>query len=126
GHPVTVVDKLYFGDGGLDAVKDRIRFFTADGRDIPDPAFDGGEAIVHLAGLSNDPTAEYNPSANFQINTEAAIALAKRAKQRRIERFVFASSCSIYYTLHPDDALRDENYPIAPKAPYSPSKYYAE
>src|SRR5438876_11441387 len=58
GHPVTVVDKLYFGDGGLDPVKDRIRLFTADVRDIPDPAFDGVDAIVHLAGLSNDPTAE--------------------------------------------------------------------
>jgi nucleoside-diphosphate-sugar epimerase len=126
GHQVTVVDKLYFGDVGLEPVKGRIRLYTADVRDIPEPAFDGVDALIHLAGLSNDPTAEYNPSANFQINTEAAIALAKRAKQRQIERFVFASSCSIYYTLQPDDTLRDENYPIAPKAPYSLSKHEAE
>src|SRR5437879_2202602 len=83
GYQVTVVDKLYFGDAGLEPVKGKVRLYTADIRDIPDPAFDGVDAIVHLAGLSNDPTAEFNPSANLQINTEATIALAKRAKQRR-------------------------------------------
>jgi nucleoside-diphosphate-sugar epimerase len=126
GHEVTVVDKLYFGDSGLEGVRQRIRFHAADIRDVPPPALEGVDAIVHLAGLSNDPTAEYNPSANLQINTEATIALAKQAKQRKIERFVFASSCSVYYTLEPDDALRDEEYPIAPRAPYSRSKHEAE
>jgi nucleoside-diphosphate-sugar epimerase len=62
----------------------------------------------------------------MQINTEATIALAKQAKARRVERFVFASSCSVYYTLQPDDALRGEDYPIAPEAPYSFSKHEAE
>jgi len=126
GHEVTVVDKLYFGDAGLESSRSRIRFYAADIRDIPPAAFDGVHAIVHLAGLSNDPTAEYNPAANLQINTEATIALAKQAKQRKIEKFVFASSCSIYYTLQPDDVLRGEDYPIAPKAPYSFSKHEAE
>jgi nucleoside-diphosphate-sugar epimerase len=126
GHEVTVVDKLYFGDSGLKAVKGRIRLFGADVRDMPPAALDGVDAVVHLAGLSNDPTAEYNPAANLQINTEGTIALAKQAKQQGIERFVFASSCSVYYTLQPDDALRDEDYPIAPKAPYSYSKHEAE
>jgi nucleoside-diphosphate-sugar epimerase len=126
GFTVTVIDKLYFGESGLEPVKDKLRLFTADVRDVPETAFEGVDAIIHLAGLSNDPTAEYNPAANLQINTEATIDLAKRAKQRKIERFVFASSCSIYYTLHPDDTLRDEKYPIAPKAPYSLSKHEAE
>jgi nucleoside-diphosphate-sugar epimerase len=126
GHEVTVVDKLYFGDAGLEPVKNRIRLFAADVRDLPPAALEGVNAIVHLAGLSNDPTAEYNPAANHQINTEATIALAKQAKKRKIERFVFASSCSIYYTLEPDDVLRGEDYPIAPKAPYSLSKHEAE
>jgi nucleoside-diphosphate-sugar epimerase len=126
GHEVTVVDKLYFGDAGLESAKNQIRFYAADIRDIPPAAFDGVSAIIHLAGLSNDPTAEYNPAANLQINTEATITLAKQAKQRKIERFVFASSCSIYYTLQPDDVLRGEDYPIAPKAPYSFSKHEAE
>ena len=126
GDQVTVVDKLYFGEIGLEPVKDKIRLFAADVRDVPDAAFEGVDAIIHLAGLSNDPTSEYNPAANLQINTEATVDLAKRAKKRKIERFVFASSCSIYYTLHPDDTLRDEDYPIAPKAPYSLSKHEAE
>lgn len=126
GYGVTVVDKLFFGDSGLESFKDKIQLYAADIRDIPPAAFEGVDAIVHLAGLSNDPTAEYNPGANLQINTEATIALAKQAKQRKIQRFIFASSCSIYYTLEPDDTLRDEDYPIAPKAPYSLSKHEAE
>ena len=126
GHHVRVVDKLVFGAEGLAAFKDKVELVTADVCNVEAKVLDGMDAVVHLAGLSNDPTAEFNPAANKAMNTDATIRLAKLAKEQGVRRFVFASSCSIYYTLSPDNELRREDYPVAPQAPYSWSKHQAE
>lgn len=126
GHRVRVVDKLLFGGETLEPFRDQIELVTADIRGVDAAVFDGMEAVLHLAGLSNDPTAEYNPEANKSINTDATIRLARMAKEQRVSRFIFASSCSIYYTHTPDAELRTEEYPVEPQAPYSWSKHQAE
>lgn len=132
GYKVRVLDKMVFGDGGLDTVRDEIEFVRGDIRDLSAPGpmsvvtLRGMDVVIHLAGLSNDPTAEYNPAANRAINTQGTIDLAKQCKAAGIPRFLFASSCSVYYTMEPGDTLRDEEYPINPQAPYSQSKYEAE
>lgn len=126
GHKVRVVDKLVFGADGLSPYKDKIDLVAGDVCTVDASVLNGMDSIVHLSGLSNDPTAEYNPAANKAMNTDATIRLAKLAKEQGVRRFVFASSCSIYYTLSPDNELRNENYPVAPQAPYSWSKHQAE
>jgi nucleoside-diphosphate-sugar epimerase len=84
------------------------------------------DAVIHLAGLSNDPTAEFNPVANRVINYEATVRLGEMARDAGVERFVFASSCSVYYSECADGHIYDENHPVDPKAPYSWSKLQAE
>ena len=126
GHSVQVIDKLQFGDEGLSAVSDRIQLVPMDVRAIGPENLKGVDAIIHLAGLSNDPTAEFNPEANKSMNLDATVRLGRLAKEQGVRRFVFASSCSIYYTTTPDDVLRDEEYPVDPQAPYSWSKRQAE
>ncbi|UCE58144.1 MAG: SDR family oxidoreductase [Phycisphaerales bacterium] len=126
GHSVCVVDMLQFGDDGLAACRDKIDLIPGDVRTIAPQMLDGFDAIVHLAGLSNDPTAEFNPEANKAMNLDGTLRMATLAKERGVRRFVFASSCSIYYTQTPDDDLRDEEYPVNPQAPYSWSKRQAE
>ena len=126
GHQVDVLDKLVFGPEGLAPVKDRVRLKVKDVRKTAPEDFRGYDAVVHLAGISNDPTAEFNPEANLSINTAGTEHAARMAKQAGVKRFVFASSCSIYYSMKPDDALRDEVFPVDPQAPYSKSKYLAE
>jgi nucleoside-diphosphate-sugar epimerase len=82
-----------------------------------------------VGGLSNDPTAEYNPRANHEINTVATVALARVCKAQGVPRYVMASSCSVYDCGVLDegaDVLQDETSPVAPRAPYSRSKYEAE
>ena len=126
GYDVRVYDKLYFGAEGLNDCRNRIELEFGDIKDITEKSLDGIYAVINLAGLSNDPTAEYNPEANRVMNTESALHLAWLSKSVGIRRYIFASSCSIYYSLNPDDELRDEDYPVDPKAPYSHSKYMAE
>ncbi len=82
-----------------------------------------------MSGLSNDPTAEYNPKANFEMNTQANEYLARLCKKKGIQRFVFASSCSVYDVgigNEDKDIVLDEESPVNPKAAYSSSKYQAE
>lgn len=126
GHRVTVVDKLHYGAEGLDAVRERIELVALDVRAVPPERLRGVDAVVHLAGLSNDPTAEFDAAANRAVNLDATLDLARKARDAGVSRFVFASSCSVYFRTAPTDELLDESHPVAPTAPYSWSKRQAE
>jgi nucleoside-diphosphate-sugar epimerase len=124
GYRVRVLDRLYFGEDALADFGDRIELVVADVRDVPGDALDGVDGVINLAGLSNDPTAEFNPEANWEMNALATENLGLECIRRGIERFVFASSCSLYDGLPP--GMHDENAPIEPRAAYATSKRYGE
>ncbi|MCA1554676.1 MAG: SDR family oxidoreductase, partial [Chloroflexi bacterium] len=80
-------------------------------------------------GLSNDPTAEYNPKANYEMNTTASVKLAELCARHGVRRYVYASSCSVYdngVDVEEHDIVQDEDTPIRPRAAYSGSKFAAE
>ena len=83
-----------------------------DVRDVGPAALRGFDAVVHLAALSNDPLGDLDPEWTYAINLEGTVALARAAKAAGVERFVFASSCSMYGAAAGDDLL-DENAPLA-------------
>jgi nucleoside-diphosphate-sugar epimerase len=124
GYTVRVLDRLYFGDEPLADFRDRIELVVADVREIPKNALDGVDGVINLSGLSNDPTAEFDPEANWQMNAVATETLGRMCVERGIERFVFASSCSLYDGLPP--GMHDETAPIEPRAAYATSKRYGE
>ncbi|MDH7476216.1 MAG: NAD-dependent epimerase/dehydratase family protein [Microgenomates group bacterium] len=127
GYAVKVLDTLYWGEEPLKHLKDRIEIIQADIRDVDPSIVKDVWAVIHHAGLSNDPMAEFNPKANFEINTEATKRFAKLCKENGIQKFTFASSASIYDKgLLAEDVLQDENSKVEPKAAYSLSKYKAE
>ena len=124
GYNVRLLDRLYWGEGPLEAYSGRIELEVADVREIPPSALDGVDGVIHLAGLSNDPTAEYDPEANWQMNAVATEALGTACVERGIERIVFASSCSLYDGL--PQGMHDESAAIAPRGAYATSKHYGE
>jgi nucleoside-diphosphate-sugar epimerase len=129
GHAVIVLDRMYFGDQGLADIRDQVEVVVADMRSIPTGLLDNVETVVNIAGLSNDPTAEYNPAANFAMNTAASIALAKSCVEHGVRKYIYASTCSIYdfgVMDHERDVLLDETAAVNPKAAYSGSKFAAE
>lgn len=129
GYAVKVFDRLYFGDIGIKGVRDKVELIVGDMRTLDIGVLDDVEAVINLGGLSNDPTAEYNPKANHEMNTVAAATLAKLCKQKGIKRHILASSCSVYYVqagIDSADILLDETSRIDPKAAYSSSKFNAE
>jgi nucleoside-diphosphate-sugar epimerase len=120
------VDKLIFGDEGLLDCRDCVELTRLDIRAVGPEHVHGTDTIIHLAGLSNDPTAQFNPDANKSINLDATLRLAQIGKQCGVRQFVFASSCSVYYSERVDPEIRDEAHPVEPIAPYSWSKREAE
>lgn len=130
GHRPVVLDRLFWGRkplAGLD-----VEIVPGDLRAFQDAWLDRVEAVCHLAGLSNDPTAEYNTEANWQMNAIGTERLVAACKAHGIERFTFASSASIYDSeassreVSRSPAMCDESTVVAPRGAYSLSKKYAE
>ena len=129
GYAVTVFDRLFFGAHGLKTVSDRIRLIAGDVRCMDAAIFQDVRAVINLSGLSNDPTAEYNPEANFEMNAVATKLSGQMAKQAGIQKYIFASSCSIYDFGVIDeerDLLLNEESPVDPHAAYAASKLAGE
>ncbi len=133
GHGVRVVDTLWFGNS-LPA-HPKLDLIQADVRESNPAWLDGVRAVIHLAGLSNDPTADFSPRLNTESNVLATVELAKLVAHRataegREIRFLFASSCSVYYTSTPEKEVdikaKGEDVPVAPTANYSKAKRLAE
>ncbi len=91
GHEVRVLDRLYWGRKPLEHLSERIELVQADVRSFDADILDGIEGVVHLAGLSNDPTAEYNKEANWEMNATATAKLAASCRSLQIRRFTFGS-----------------------------------
>ena len=129
GYRVRVFDVMFYGDAGLDRVRNRIEAVEGDIRSVPADLLDGVSAIINLAGLSTEPAAEYRPEANQEINFKAAVDLARLAKEKKVRRFIQASSGSIYDVGagHPEkDVMHTEDSPVAPFRIYSITKREAE
>lgn len=120
GYQVEVIDLLWFGNHLPKGIKlCEKELFTCD---VPD--FEGFDQVIFLAGLSNDPMAEFNPSLNFVSNGALPSYLAYCAKKAGVKRFIYASSCSVYgYTVN---ELYDENAPVTCAYPYGISKLQGE
>ncbi len=95
-----------------------------DVRDIGLNDLDNIDAVIHLAGLSNDPVGYLNPQLTHQINFEASVALAKLAKAAGIEKFLFSSSCSMYGISKKEFVAEDSA--LNPQTPYALAKVKTE
>jgi len=124
GHEVTGLDSDLFRacDFGNYAVP--APGIVKDLRDVTPADLEGFDAVVHLAGLSNDPLGDINPDLTKDINADGTVRLGKAAKAAGVKRFLFSSSCSNYGQAG-DDWLT-ETSALAPVAPYAVSKVVSE
>jgi nucleoside-diphosphate-sugar epimerase len=125
GHDVVGLDAFYYRDCDFGETDEFEPAIARDIRDVGPSDVEGFDAVVHLAALSNDPLGDLNPDWTYSVNRDGTIALARAAKEAGVERFVFASSCSMYGAAE-GDALVGEEAPLRPLTPYAESKVRAE
>jgi nucleoside-diphosphate-sugar epimerase len=123
GHTVVGMDERLFAPCTMgpapddDGPRQDVRTVTA--ADVV-----GFDAVVHLAALSNDPLGNLNPELTLEINHRASVRLARAAKAAGVERFVFASSCSLYGVA--GEGMLDESATFNPLTVYGESKVLVE
>ncbi len=123
-HEVHGLDTDLFRACTFDGELATIPEVIADVRDVEAEHVKGFDAIIHLAGLSNDPLGDYNPSLTEDINHQGSVRIARLAKEAGVQRFLFASSCSNYGGGGQD--FLDENARFNPVTPYGVSKVEVE
>ena len=125
GHSVTGLDNGLFDiDTRLRSDNHVVSSLDIDVRDVKEESLAGFDAVMHLAGLSNDPLGDLNADWTFDINHLATIRLAKMAKAQGVKKFIFSSTCSIYGAS--GDELLTETSTPKPVTPYAESKVRVE
>src|SRR6201996_8251077 len=95
-----------------------------DLRDTRPAELAGYDAVLCLAALSNDPLGHLNPATTYSVNLDGTLQLARAAKQAGVERFLFASSCSLYGAAGSQAVAEDAE--LLPVTPYGETKVLAE
>tara|TARA_A100001515_G_scaffold142626_2_gene141860 strand:+ start:1302 stop:2261 length:960 start_codon:yes stop_codon:yes gene_type:complete len=119
-YDVTVIDLFWFGD----YLPANTKVWRKSIIDLKKEDVEQFDVVIFIAGVSNDPMANYSPAINFQENAAVPLHLAYISKMAGVPRFVYASSCSVYgYTAN---ELMDETASVAPAYPYGISKLAVE
>ena len=128
GHEVRGLDAGFYRDGCLYldplGLPNGPQTVYKDLRTVEQSDFEGFDAVIHLAELSNDPLGQNRPEITFKINHEGSLRIAHAARAAGVRRMVYASSCSVY-GLGSGEFL-DETSPTNPQTAYAQCKVWVE
>ncbi|MEF8848257.1 MAG: NAD-dependent epimerase/dehydratase family protein [Candidatus Thermoplasmatota archaeon] len=129
-YHVRVLDNLTYGDHGIKELYDhpRFEFIKGDMRNIQTlvEAVKNIDSVIHLAALVGDPASAINPEETIQINYLATKTLAEVCKYSQINRFIFASTCSVYGASPTPETKIEENSQLNPVSLYAEMKLKSE
>lgn len=126
GYEVCCLDRFFFGKDCVKRIihNDKFRIIQDDLRFFNESVLDGVDAVIQLAGLSNDPSCDLDPQLTFEVNLGGNNRLADFAKKKKVKRFIFASSCSVYGAGESESLT--ENSPTNPVSLYAKTKLECE
>lgn len=127
-YRVKVLDLYLYGDNVLDAVKNNPNLVQIKGdirnKKTLENTITECDAVIHLACISNDPSFELNPNLGKSINYDAFLDLVKISKAKGVQRFIYASSSSVYGIKEEENVT--EELPLLPLTDYSKYKAMCE
>jgi nucleoside-diphosphate-sugar epimerase len=127
GYNVSVLDALVYGDESIRELYGRNNFelIKNDFRNIEGvvQALQFADAVIHLGAVVGDPACALDERLTLEVNLAATRMIAEAARGFGIERFIFASTCSVYGA---SDQTSDERSTLNPISLYAQSKIDAE
>ena len=127
GCKVRLLDNLVYGDEAIRNLLNhpRLEFIKGDCRNIQDVvrAMANVRNMIHLAAIVGDPACAEDGENASQINYAATRMMAEIAAGHGIERFIYASTCSVYGA---SDGLMNENSETNPISLYARTKLQSE
>jgi nucleoside-diphosphate-sugar epimerase len=125
GHDVVVVDRFFFGRAPLERLSKggHLTLVQEDVRWVSGTLFQGIDAVVDMAALSNDPAGDLDPWKTFEINYLGRSRTARLAREAGVRRYILTSSCSVYG--FQDGLLTEESSP-KPQTAYARANLLAE
>jgi len=126
GYSVTGLDVNYFESCKLEPINQDFKQTIKDIRAVKSSDVRGFDAVIHLAGLSNDPLGELNSGLTEAINYQGTVNLARLAKKAGVKRFVYASSQSMYGVSDTERELDEDDSEKNPVTAYARTKWEAE
>src|SRR3989344_3398133 len=127
-YKVHIIDTFYFGKTPIENQLSNpnlkvTEMDVAHHENIPD-LFNEVDAVIHLSGMSNDPSGDLDPNLTIQTNFLATMSLARRAKTEGVKKFIFISSCSVYGAS--GSIFLDEQSEVGPVTLYALSELQCE
>ena len=126
GYDVCGYDIGYYEDCLLHPFEENYPHIRKDIRDIEKEDVEGVDAVIHLAGLSNDPLGELAPSLTEEINLHGTLKLAEFSKAAEVSRFIYSSSQSMYGISNTDSELDEYDSEKNAITAYAKTKWEAE
>lgn len=124
GHDVTVIDRGFLDySNPADDYGNEVKIINDDIRTCDPGLFNGFDAVIDLAALSNDPAGDLNRMATWDINYLGRVRVARLAKKLGTKRYIVASSCSVYGFR---DGICDETTPVNPLTTYAEANVAVE
>lgn len=130
GYGVRVLDNLLYGDDGIKELYENknFEFIEGDMRDIRTvmDAIKNIDAVIHLAAIVGDPASALDPEETIEINYLGTKMLAEVCKYNQINRFIFASTCSVYGVSPTPETRISEESMLNPVSLYAEMKLKSE
>lgn len=130
GYDVRVLDNAIYGTQGIDDLRDRegFEFVEGDMRSIETvvDSLRGIDAVVHLGALVGDPASGINSQKTLEMNYHSVHTIASICRYHQINRFIFASTCSVYGQSESPETLLSEGDPLNPVSLYAKTKIESE
>jgi len=122
GNKVVAFDIQWFGC--YLEPNDNLKIIKGDVLNLDSIPLEGIDCIIHLSSVANDPCSDLDPKLTWETSALATMQLVDRAARIGIQRFIYASSGSVYGIKEEEQVY--ETLELKPLSEYNKTKMVAE